>query len=492
MAPVELDRGRPEAARGGAGPLAPLPAGPEVWTGPGPVSALPFRQRLSLSITLLIVLVALAGAVQAVRQARVDIQSELQSMMALTSHFLGAQLPRQSRTEGDRALRFELQGLDQARHLQVAVYDAQGRLLDHSASRPAHRTLAPGWFVWLMRRSAAPVAELRRPIEIDGVASGELAVTADPSYEIDEIWMSARGQILLLLLFCVLVNAMLWWTVSRAMRPVDSIIAALGELGRGRLQTRLPRFSLPEMSRISAGFNHMARTLQHSVDENTRLTRQLIQMQEDERGRLARELHDELGQCVSAIHADAVAIRRRGDASVRESAEAIVQVTATMQDLVRGMLRRLRPGALDQLGLDAALSDLVAGFRQRHPRASCTLDIAPRLKDLRGETAIAVYRMVQECLTNVSRHAEAHQVQILVHCLMTTDETFAAERLELSVRDDGRGMDDESSARGFGLLGMRERARVLGGDLVVDSAPGRGVQILAHLPVCGRVEEESE
>ncbi|MGQ0621471.1 MAG: histidine kinase [Panacagrimonas sp.] len=459
--------------------------------------ALPFRHRLSLSITALIVLVALAGAVQAVRQARMDIQSELRSTMSLTLRFLDVQMMlinAQSRGQGAALPTLRLADLEGVRHLRVSFHDGQGRLIESSAADAGRAVDAPRWFVWLMRKASPPMDEVRRKVEFKGAAVGELVVSADASYEIDEIWMSARGQIVLLLLFCVLVNALLWWIVSRAMRPVGAILDALGEMGRGNLHVRLPRFGLPEMSRIGIGFNHMAQTLERSIEENTRLTRRLMQLQEDERSRLARELHDEIGQCVSAIHADAVAIRNRGDASVRESADAIVEVTTAIKEMVRGMLRRLRPGALDRLGLDAALCELVAGFRHRHPQIGCRLRIAPELMDLRGETAIAVYRMVQECLSNVSRHAGAHRVEIGIQAAQATPlpDAVAEDRLELSVRDDGCGLAGDDSTAGFGLLGMRERARGLGGSFLIDSEPGRGVHILAQMPVRGHVGNEGE
>lgn len=504
MSAVERHSVRANPVAVGTGPVAKLTGGGQLATSPvsGPVTperALPFRHRLSLSITALIVLVAVAGAVQAVRQARMDIQSELHSTMSLTLRFLDARmmaLDSQAPPKGDAVPPFQLADLDEVRHLSVSFHDEQGRLVESSAAAAGRQVDAPGWFVWLMRKASPPMEEVRRKVQFNGTAVGELVVSADPSYEIDEIWMSARGQIVLLLLFCVLVNALLWWIVSRAMRPVGSILDALGEVGRGNLQVRLPRFGLPEMSRLGTGFNHMAQTLERSIEENTRLTRRLMQLQEDERSRLARELHDEIGQCVSAIHADAVAIRNRGDASVRVSADAIVEVTTAIKEMVRSMLRRLRPGALDRLGLDAALCELVAGFRHRHPQIRCLLRIAPELVDLRGETAIAVYRMVQECLSNVSRHAGAHTVEISIQttaalpALVSAPDGGREDQLELSVRDDGCGLAGDNSTGGFGLLGMRERARGLGGRFLIDSEPGRGVHIFARMPVRGRVQDE--
>jgi two-component system sensor histidine kinase UhpB len=204
-----------------------------------------------------------------------------------------------------------------------------------------------------------------------------------------------------------------------------------------------------------------------------------MQAQEEERARLARELHDEIGQCVTAIHADAVAIRNRGGAPVRESADAIVEATGRIKDMVRSILRRLRPGALEGLGLGAALRELVGGFRQRNPQLSCALRLAEAAAEVQGETGIALYRTVQECLTNVSRHADARAVEVELGLSTGAD---GQELLECSVRDDGRGFDERAGA-GFGLLGIRERVKALGGSCLIEGRPGRGSCVTVRLPL---------
>jgi two-component system, NarL family, sensor histidine kinase UhpB len=283
---------------------------------------------------------------------------------------------------------------------------------------------------------------------------------------------------------------LVWWAVAHALQPIEYILAALGELQRGHLGARLPRFGLPEMSRISVGFNHMAETLEVSVAENQRLTRRLLEMQEDERRSLARELHDEIGQCLSAIHADAAVIRNRGGAPVRESAEAIVTVTAQIKDMVRGMLQRLRPAELEGLGLEAALRELVAAFQQRNPQMNCTLRMQEGLSTLQPEMNTAAYRVIQECLTNVARHAHARRVDIEVGLGAPAagpgtapNAEAAGASLRIAVVDDGSGFDIGAAQRGFGLMGMRERVKVLDGVCSIDSARGQGTRVSVTIPL---------
>lgn len=452
------------------------------------------KLRLSLLITALIALLTLAGGAWVVRQARDDTRDEVLSTLNLSGHFLDAQLAlmRDRWQESGRVVPlFQLRELGDVRHLSVRFYDDAGRLIDSNEGSHDRAPQAPRWFVRAVRAASTPIPPAIRAVNFNGVAVGRLVIAADPTYEMDEIWATSRGLLELLLLFFVLVNVLVWWAVAHALRPIERILYALGEVERGHLGTRLPRFGLPEMSRISIGFNHMAETLEQSVAENQRLTRRLLQMQEDERRSLARELHDEIGQCVSAIHADAAAIRNRGGAAVRESAEAIVAVTAQIKDMVRGMLQRLRPAQIEGVGLEAALRELLAAFEQRNPDTVCNLQVRAGLGDLQPELSTAAYRVVQECLTNVARHARAHRVDIEVELSAAANDAIAAPEvvatlgasLRVSVQDDGRGFDSAAPQRGFGLMGMRERVKVLDGVCRVDSAPARGTRVSVRIPL---------
>jgi two-component system sensor histidine kinase UhpB len=442
------------------------------------------KLRLSLLITLLIALMTIAGGAYVVQQAREDIRAEVRSTMSLTGHFLDAQLAvlqERALGPGYAGRLFQLKELRDVRHLSVSFYDSDGRLLDSNESQGERKPLAPAWFVWLIRASSLPMEASRRPVNFSAATVGELVIQPDPTYEIDEIWNTSAGLLLLLCVFFVLVNGLVWWAVAHALRPVEYILGALADIERGQLGARLPAFGLPEMSRISVGFNHMAETLERSVAENHSLTRRLMQMQEEERDYLARELHDEIGQCVTAIHADALAIRNRGGAIVQEGAQSIVEAIGRIKQMVRSILQRLRPGALEGLGLGAALRELTGAFQQRHPQLSCSLHMADETLDLQGELVITLYRVVQECLTNISRHAHAGRVQISVRRLPAMPED-QPPRLELTVRDDGCGFDERLAGRGFGLLGIRERIAGLGGSCRIEAAPGRGTALRATVP----------
>jgi two-component system sensor histidine kinase TtrS len=226
------------------------------------------------------------------------------------------------------------------------------------------------------------------------------------------------------------------------------------------------------------------------LEENRLLVGNSLVMQENERRHLARELHDEMGQCVTAIQADAEIISEfaaQCDCRLVKSAEAIKGVSNRIYEFVHSTMLRLRPNILEDLGLAETFREEVDAWRSRHPNTHCTLSINTDLDGLDEQTEITLYRIVQECLTNIAKHAHATNVTIdfdRVDATLSDDaDAMQVPALRLSIRDDGVGMDPEARSRGLGLIGIRERAGALGGMLSMQATPGRGVTIVVTLPL---------
>jgi hypothetical protein len=226
---------------------------------------------------------------------------------------------------------------------------------------------------------------------------------------------------------------------------------------------------------------------ERELEQNRELTALIQSRLEAERRALARELHDELAQCVTAIKTIGTAVAgRAGEANpdIRDNANTIVSVASHIYDIVHGIIRRLRPSGLDHLGLAETLRDAVSGWSKRYPRVRWELALAGELDGLGEALNITIYRIVQEALTNVVRHAEARCARISV-------ERGRAGRIEdavvVCVRDDGRGLPETGAERSgsFGVAGMRERVQSFGGSFAIKGAPGEGVELRAVLPVAG-------
>jgi signal transduction histidine kinase len=208
---------------------------------------------------------------------------------------------------------------------------------------------------------------------------------------------------------------------------------------------------------------------------NRELAQQLITVQERERLVLSRELHDELAQHCTAIRIEASYLRRSQDGeSVRAAAQRASDSAEHLLDGLRGILRKLRPAELDELGLAAALQSLASSCEARGG-LRCGLQIDGSLNDLGANVDVAVYRVAQEALSNVLRHASAQ------HAILRIERRKGT--LALQVEDDGCGFDVQTHTRGLGLLGATERAAALGGHLVARSVSGEGTAIRMTLPL---------
>jgi len=439
--------------------------------------------RLNLMITLLLFIVISIGAVLSVQSAREDVRAEVLSTASLASHLLDAEILHYTSdyawlngADRNKASIFRLESLADIRHLKIEFYDRFGRLRDSNREQQVDReNTPPAWFVKLMDVTTSDGTEIRRVIYASGRAIGELVITPDSSFEIEEIWNDTQGLLWLVAIFFVAVNAMVYWALKKALQPVGSVINALNALEEGELDARLPQFELPELAGLSIKFNAMAQTLQQSIKSNHRLTQKIIRVQEDERKSLARELHDEIGQCMTAINVDAMAIANSRDlTAAKRSAIAISDVSMQILDMVHNMLQRLRPGVLDELGLSIALDEYVYGWRERNIGVSSCISIAKDLGEMDDEVALAAYRIIQESLTNITRHANARR--------MTLSVIREKEELVIAIEDDGIGFN-LASFGGYGLAGMRERVEGLGGTFGLTTAPKSGTKISVRLPI---------
>ncbi|HXY97143.1 MAG TPA: histidine kinase [Steroidobacteraceae bacterium] len=221
-----------------------------------------------------------------------------------------------------------------------------------------------------------------------------------------------------------------------------------------------------------------------ALSENRRLARQYVHTQESERRALARDLHDELGQYLNVVKVDVVSMRDRlaslDPAAERQAAETLENINH-IQSVVIGLIRQLRPVGLDELGLTAAVEHCVDEWRRRLPRMSIRLRMSERLDEGLDEMRrLAIYRLVQEALTNVARHSSATQVEVGI--TREDAEAHLAERIVVSVEDNGMGADASRAGEGLGLIGMRERVEAVGGSLLVSKTANAGFALRGQVP----------
>jgi len=236
---------------------------------------------------------------------------------------------------------------------------------------------------------------------------------------------------------------------------------------------------LPISVRLGLVNRNAQRRLSRSREQLRTLAARLQSIREEERSRIAREVHDVLGQALTGIKMDATWILAKlpeGHTRLVARAKSMSSLIDSMVQMVRRIATDLRPGLLDNLGLVAAVEWQASEFQAR---TSLSCQVTSNLRDasLDSESATAVFRIFQETLTNVARHAKATKV--------TVDLSEQQDRIVLQVADNGRGIDlaEVTQSKSVGLLGMRERAAILGGDLVITGAPGQGTTVVLSVPM---------
>lgn len=345
----------------------------------------------------------------------------------------------------------------------------------------------PDGFTLLYRLVFTADNEAIRPVAVRHADYGKVVVTLSAETVMARTWQDIEALFGLTAITVIASAIMLYWTIGRALRPAGAILAVLDNMQRGDLSNRLPAFELFELQCISAAVNRLADNLEQSLAERAALNAKLLIVQEEERAHLARELHDEFGQCLAGINALAASIGQTAQHACPElvaESERIGNIAGHMLELLRGLLLRLRPPGIDELGLAEALRGLVMHWNAcsgGKPR----FDIELREPFLPVPSAIGihVYRIVQECLTNVAKHADASTVNVTL-ARVRSREDGAAERIELAVEDDGAtAIDVPDYQAGSGLLGIRERVLALGGHVRIYMRATGGFGIRASIPV---------
>ncbi len=344
---------------------------------------------------------------------------------------------------------------------------------------------APQFFADLYRRFFDAGRESVRPVVVGDEAQGEAVASIDPQSLIGQSWRETSRLVAVmapaLLALCVLTYVAL----ANALRPTRAIRAGLERLAAGDLLARLPPFDLAELSAVGAVFNQLAGSLEATLAERNALTQRLIDVQDEERRHLARELHDEFGQCLAAIGAVAASAgqtAREECPALTPECQSISRTAAHMMDALRGALLRLRPPDVEELGLAASFEGLVAGWSSRGGgRTRFSIELTGEFDALPRDFAASLYRIAHEAITNAAKHAQASRVNLQLGMWETRPDQRT--RIELAVDDDGKAGADLTVKPGMGLLGMRERIAALGGVLSIETSRPSGLLLRAQIPV---------
>lgn len=425
--------------------------------------------RILLMINLAFLLALSVSMIALLQQGREDVVREQQAMRPVVEALIESGKTREI---------LELMG-SSLRHVRLQEEGRDFEPLPSVVLSTVDDSDPPSWFVdWL---------DHPRGYSLSLTESGgrSLTLIADDSDEIAEVWDSATQLFWLYLVSALVCNLGIFWGVRAGVRPLGQILAALEQVRQGDYQIRLGRYGIPEVNAIACHFNEMATELERAEQENRHLTRTLMQVQERERAALARELHDDLGQQVTGIRAQGYLIpyQQQNPEQLAHISEQIVAASDAIDQGFRRIIHNLYPVQLEQLGLRAALTDMLSELEIRTGIVCQVQDDAQEWPPWTQETATQIYRLLQEALNNAARHSGATRITVSLLSLQ--------DQYQLTITDNGHGISPDTDT-GFGIRSMQERCYALGGDLMLENSDTGGVMVQVHLPLVTDQRTEGE
>ena len=409
----------------------------------------PVRTQLLIAIGAINLIAALLAGVISIINTRSATRVEIEASLEIAQRFVTAtmkDLAAQDRLEQlEEELPLELKHL---RHVRIMFMDTMGQLTvvspqPGSVTRPEQ---APRWFAALVRPQL--VGRAVRVVAIDH--ANPVIIIGEPSDEIAEAWRDFSSLAIMWLTLNALILLALYAVLGRLLDPLAHLSRGMLSLEEGRYATRLALPKVKELGVLTERFNTLASALGTARDENSRLYRQLISVQEEERREIANELHDEAGPCLFGITANASSIQmlanQRPDgrtAEITRRVGEILSITERLKLMNRALLKKLRPGPLGKVKLSALLDELIAGFQRRHSDAHIMVNFGA-LADSYGEAIdLALYRCIQEGITNAIRHGKASNLSVDLleeSAIRRNGSRRKPDKLSLTLSDDGKGI----------------------------------------------------
>ena len=421
---------------------------------------LSLRTRLLLPLGLMFVAALLAGAVSlqifATAQLMEESEPAARSARAVAAALNGAlrsssnpqaTLEAFARSLGaSEAIRFRRLGTD----LDVHPPEVQTPL-----------GTVPDWFVRLL---AAPEFSTAFPVMIDGKQVGDIVFAPNMSADIYEKWIGFLAIACSGITLMLLTGAIAHFAARSALGPLQSLGDGLTRMRSGDYQQPIAPAGPPEIRKSAQEANELARTLNRLSRDNRSLLRRIVSLQDDERRDMARELHDELGPLLFGIRANAVALLEAVPKDNESSVNGLLESVEALQQANRRILDRLRPLYIQELGLERSIQTLLQNVKAQATDLKVTSQIDTTLNEVDGLLSQTIYRVIQEAVTNVLRHAKANTMHVAA---AINDREVIVE-----ISDDGIGFPADRMF-GRGLTGMLERVRALSGTLELLREEGR-------------------
>jgi len=365
----------------------------------------------------------------------------------------------------------ELSGI---RHLKIQFFDQNDILLEETLNTLDEIKPPPAWFINVIESLSDKIFFSKINIEQRGELTGYILIKPEPIYEYAEIWQQIKVGLWIILSFLILINFVVLLLFSHMIKPINKIIEGFEKLESGNFKSKIKKSNILELDIIGKKFNSMIDNLRRSNNKIHKLSQNLIDVQEQEKSELARDLHDELGQSLTALQAEAASISKSNKKKSRDEAIFnVIKLSKNMMLSTREIIKKLNLGLIEDLGFESALIDLFENWKRRFMGVKFEYFIDERaINKISKKKTAHLYRIFQEALTNIAKHSSPKAIQISIRYIENSN------KIKILISNDGIN-NDSSNQEGLGLIGIAERVDQIQGTL--DIVKKKFFKIIIHL-----------
>ena len=422
------------------------------------------KSKLLIYINSLLLIATLIGLLTILMVTQKNVREEVLSTMTLAEFAIEQGVKKNpdfylfQREDSDLGF----SELSEIRHLKIQFFNNQDILLEETSNTLDEIKPPPYWFVFLIEKLSEEIFFSKINIDQRGEMTGYILIKPEPIYEYAEIWQQIKVGLWIIGAFLILINIVVLILFSHMIKPINKIIEGFEKLEAGNYKSKINRSNILELDIIGKKFNSMINNLRQSNDKIHKLSQNLINVQEQEKSELARDLHDELGQSLTALQAEAASISKSTKKSSRDDAIFnVIQLSKNMMLSTREIIKKLNLGLIEDLGLESALIELFENWKRRFKGVKFEYKIEDKaLRKITKQETAHLYRIFQEALTNIAKHSEPKNIKITVKSLDRGNKT------RILISNDGI-KSNLANNEGLGLIGIAERVDQINGSLEV-------------------------
>ncbi len=422
------------------------------------------KYRLLIYINSLLLTATVIGLVTIMMVTQKNVREEVLSTMSLAEFAIEQGVKKNpdfylfQREDNDLGI----SELSEIRHLKIQFFSNQDILLEETLNTFNDIKPPPDWFIFLIERLSEEIYFSKINIDQRGETTGYILIKPETIYEYAEIWQQIKVGLWIIGTFLILINIIVYILFSHMIKPINKIIEGFEKLEAGNYKSKINKSNILELDIIGKKFNSMINNLRQSNDKIHKLSQKLINVQEQEKSELARDLHDELGQSLTALQAEAASISKSTKKSSRDDAIFnVIQLSKNMMFSTREIIKKLNLGLIEDLGLESALIELFENWKRRFKGVNFEYKIDDKaLRRITKQETAHLYRIFQEALTNIAKHSDPKNIVITIKSL------DGKGKIRILIRNDGI-KDELSNKDGLGLIGIAERVDQINGSLEI-------------------------